>query len=67
MGNFKEVVVIIMKLFLLTFLIICFTFSCSYLNRKLGLEDDHIVEEILEKGIEEKTGLDVDLTPETAE
>lgn len=41
--------------------------SCSSLNKKAGLKDDNFVEELLEQAIEEKTGLDLDLTPETKE
>ena len=41
--------------------------GCSYLNRKVGMADDHAAEEFLEKVIEEHTGVDVDLTPSTQE
>ena len=41
--------------------------SCSGVNKQLGLKDDNISEEILEEVIESKTGLDLDLTPETPE
>jgi hypothetical protein len=33
------------------------------LNRKIGLEDDNVIEEFIEERIKEKTGLDLDLTP----
>lgn len=41
--------------------------SCSAINAKLGLADDHFAEELAEEAIEMKTGLDVDLTPGTTE
>lgn len=37
--------------------------SCSPINRKLGLEDDNWIEQAVEFIIDEKTGLDIDLTP----
>ena len=45
-------------------LIIIALVGCSYLNKKLGLEDDNIVEELVEDIIEEELGISVDLTPE---
>jgi len=44
-----------------------FVGGCSALNNKLGLDDDHPLEEFLEEQIGDRTGLDVDLTPETEE
>ena len=41
--------------------------GCSYVNKWCGLKDDNIVEEVTEKAIEMKTGLDIDLTPSTPE
>lgn len=41
--------------------------SCSILNEKLGLDDDNLVEESFEAVIEECTGIDVDLSPESEE
>lgn len=43
--------------------------SCSYINKKIGLENDNIieshVEELLDEYIEDQTGVDpnIDLTP----
>jgi len=37
--------------------------GCHYINQKLGLRDDNIIEEAIEDLIEAKTGLDIDLTP----
>jgi len=33
------------------------------LNERLGLEDDHLLEEFAEEQIEQRTGWDIDLTP----
>lgn len=52
------------KLILLMPLIVC---SCSALNAKFGLKDDNIIEEAIEKKIENKIGLDIDLTPSSPE
>lgn len=52
------------RLYLFIPLIIC---SCSGLNAKFGLKDDNIIEELIEKKIENKIGLDLDLTPSTKE
>jgi hypothetical protein len=41
--------------------------GCQYLNKKVGLEDDNIIEEAVENKIEDVTGLDVDLTPHSEE
>lgn len=41
--------------------------SCSLINKKLGLADDNIGEEIAEAVIKEEFGVDVDLTHSTPE
>lgn len=41
--------------------------SCSDINRKLGLSDDNLMEEVMEDIIREETGQDVDLTPNSPE
>lgn len=41
--------------------------GCSQLNKKAGLEDDNIIEELSEDVIKVKTGYDIDLTPMTPE
>ncbi len=51
-------------LFLQIFVLLC---SCSAINAKMGLADDHFAEELAEEAIEMKTGIDVDLTPGTPE
>lgn len=38
--------------------------ACSDLNKQAGLKDDHKLEQFLEEQIEEKTGIEVDFTPE---
>lgn len=48
-------------------MVLIFFMSCSSLNRKVGLSDDNILEEALENKIEDYTGLDIDLTPDTPE
>ena len=41
--------------------------SCSWVNMKIGLPDDNLIEEVAEEVIEQKTGIDIDLTPYTVE
>lgn len=41
--------------------------ACSQVNKYLNLEDDHIIEEMIEDHIEDQTGLDIDITPNTPE
>jgi hypothetical protein len=41
--------------------------GCSHVNKQLGLKDDHYAEEIGEWVIEEYTGLEGDLTPDSPE
>ena len=36
--------------------------GCTYINQKMGLEDDNPVEEYIEELIEDHTGVDVDLS-----
>ncbi|MHA1304747.1 MAG: hypothetical protein ACTSPI_13705 [Candidatus Heimdallarchaeaceae archaeon] len=38
--------------------------SCSILNKKFGLKDDHPLEQATEKVIKDTTGLDIDLSIE---
>jgi|GEM_PF-2550527 len=51
---------------IMTVLVLSIT-ACSYLNKKVGLDDDNIIEESVEGLIEYKTGLDIDLTPGSKE
>ena len=41
--------------------------GCSLVNEALKLNDDHILEEVIEKAIENEMGISLDLTPETKE
>lgn len=56
-----------MKIFILILICASLFGGCSYLNYKLGLQDDNILEEAVENKIEDVTGLDVDLTPDSPE
>lgn len=51
----------------LIFFLGCTLFACSSINEKVGLKDDNFVEEAVEVIIEEKTGIEMDLTPSTPE
>jgi len=41
--------------------------GCSYINRKLGVSDDNVLEEMAERFIQSETGLDIDLSHESPE
>lgn len=41
--------------------------GCSYFNKRVGVSDDNIIEEMLEEKIGGFAGLQVDLSPETPE
>jgi len=41
--------------------------GCSYINQRIGLKDDHILEEAAENYIRNETGLDIDLSHKTPE
>jgi len=56
-----------MKIALIFVIVGCTMGGCSYLNRKVGVGDDHLLEELLEHYIEQQTGLDIDLSHETPE
>lgn len=56
-----------MKLLLLLVLAAGFMGGCSYLNQKLGMRDDNIIEEAVENKIQDVTGLNIDLSPESPE
>lgn len=54
--------------FLISIIVITgFLGGCTMINRQLGLSDDNIVEELLEKEIENRIGLSVDLSPSSPE
>jgi len=52
------------KLSLLSLLLLT---SCTALNQRLGLADDHPIEEIGELIIHHKVGVDLDLSPSSPE
>lgn len=41
--------------------------ACSELNKEAGLKDDNKLEKFVEEQIEEKTGIEIDFTPESKE
>ena len=41
--------------------------GCSYINRKIGIADDHPLEQAIELYIESETGLSLDLSPSSFE
>lgn len=41
--------------------------SCTSLNKKFGLSDDNIIEEVAEDVIDREFGVQVDLTPASPE
>ena len=41
--------------------------ACSELNKEAGLKDDNPIEEAAEFIIKEKTGVEIDFTPESKE
>jgi len=57
-----------MGVFVLLLMIGVFVFGCgrspvAHLNEQVGLENDHILEELAEELIEDQLGIDIDLTP----
>lgn len=41
--------------------------ACAKINKKLGLKDDNLIEEIIENVVEENLGIKVDFTPSSKE
>lgn len=41
--------------------------GCNYFNQKFGLDADNPLEEAIEDVIEFRTGIDIDLTPDSVE
>lgn len=56
-----------MKLAIMSVCLILICFGCSYFNEKMHLKDDNDIEEVVEQLIYQKTGLDLDLTPNNKE
>lgn len=62
--SLKEKGWIIMKWSLLAFVVVASTLGgCQYVNKKLGLENDNVCEQLVEEYIEKETGFELDLTP----
>ena len=57
----------VMKIISITLFVALAFGGCEYLNRQAGLSDDNPVEELIEMEIEARTGLHVDLTPNSPE
>ena len=64
---YKEHKGLLMKLLLCLVTAAALLGGCSYLNKKLGMPDDNLIEEALEHQIEEHTGVDIDLSPGSQE
>lgn len=62
--SLKEIVT---KITLALLVIMAVVGGCSVVNRKLGLQDDHAIEEAVEDHIKDRVGIDVDLTPGSRE
>lgn len=57
----------LIKVLLILLALVCVWFgACSYLNNKIGLQDNNSIEEAVEVYIEDQTGFEIDLsdTPE---
>lgn len=58
---------VIMKAVFALLAISLFLGGCTYLNKKMGLEDDHELEEAFENKIKDELGLEIDLSPSSKE
>lgn len=54
----------VLKAIILLIIINSLIGGCSYLNKKVGIENDNFVEQFIEQQIENQTGIEIDLTPE---
>ena len=43
-------------------LLICLFGGCTYINHRLGLEQDNVIEEAIESFFHEETGIDIDFS-----
>jgi hypothetical protein len=57
----------IMRIVTVILLFSMLTNGCSHLNQRLGLNSDNFGEELIEWQIQNYTGIDVDLTPDSPE
>lgn len=48
-------------------LFLLFMCSCSPINKEIGIQDDHPLEEFAEHIIQVETGLNIDLSPQSEE
>jgi hypothetical protein len=51
--NWKK---IMLRVFIGLIVLAAISGGCSYVNKKMGLDDDHQIEEIIEQHIENQTG-----------
>jgi len=63
----KEHKEVILRAILVVLLSASLLGACTYVNKKLGLHDDNLLEEAFEEQIESNTGIEIDLTPESKE
>ena len=56
-----------MKIVFLSMNLLIWLAACHTLNEQVGVQDDHIAEELTEEIIKHQTGLSIDLTPESPE
>ena len=56
-----------MKAVFFMFCLLVILGGCHYVNQKAGLADDNFFEETLENQLKQRTGLDLDFTPNTPE
>jgi len=66
-SEFKEVILWVIKIGVAIIAVNCLVQSCSLVNKKLGLKDDHFIEEMAEDYLEKETGLDIDFSPNSRE
>lgn len=57
-----ELKVFLMRISTALVFIALFFGGCHMINKTLGLEDDHFLEELTEEVLKNKTGIDIDLT-----
>lgn len=58
---------IIMRFIAIMIVASCLVSGCSWINDKLGIPHENIVEEMIEQQIQNQIGISIDLTPETPE
>lgn len=58
----KRVRIMIMRMIVITLFMSCILGGCSYINKQLGLKNDHPAEQLLEFYIEKEIGIEIDLS-----